>query len=204
MTLRTRVMLPSFALAFATQFAAPVQAQPTSLPALQPAPHRVVEAYYSHYRFDVPGDRLGMNGIGARFMWRPSGADGTVPSFASRFAFGVFGEYAPDQDKGFKAGHLGVQSDMNVLATPLFKRVLPVLSLGAGSFWTDRVGPAIHSNEFSIQKRSIRSFALTPALGARVGLWRQLGLRADLRDLITFENETLHHVQYSAGLTLPF
>ena len=104
MTLSTRVMLPSFALAFGSLFAAPAQAQTTSVLALPPAPHRVVEGYYSHYRFDVPGDRLGMNGIGARFLWRPGVEDYTAPSFASRFALGVFGEYAPDQDKGSRPG----------------------------------------------------------------------------------------------------
>ncbi len=204
MTLRTRVMLPSFVLAFAGLLAGAVQAQTTSVSAAQPEPNRLVEGYYSHYRFDVPGDRLGMNGLGARFMWRPTVEDFEEPGFASRFAFGVFGEWAPDQDKGFRAGHVGVQSDMNVFATPLYGRVSPVLSLGAGAFWTDRVGPAIDSHEFSIQNKSIRSFALTPALGARLGLWRQLGLRADVRDLITFEEKTLHHVQFSAGLSFPF
>lgn len=203
MTLRTRVMLPSFALLLAG-LAGPGQAQTTAPSTVEPEPNRSVEAYYSHYRFDVPGDRLGMNGVGARLMWRPTVEDYASPGFASRFAFGVFGEWAPDQDKGLKAGHVGVQSDMNVFATPLFGRVSPVASLGAGAFWTDRVGPAIDSNDFSIQNKSIRSFALTPALGARVGLWRQLGLRADVRDLITFEEETLHHVQLSAGLSFPF
>jgi hypothetical protein len=196
-------MLPSFALLLAG-LAGPGQAQTTAPSTVEPEPNRSVEAYYSHYRFDVPGDRLGMNGVGARLMWRPTVEDYASPGFASRFAFGVFGEWAPDQDKGFKAGHVGVQSDMNVFATPLFGRVSPVASLGAGAFWTDRVGPAIDSNDFSIQNKSIRSFALTPALGARVGLWRQLGLRADVRDLITFEEETLHHVQLSAGLSFPF
>lgn len=202
MTLSTRVMLSSFVLAFAG-LGTPAAAQTSSASPIEPESHRVVEAYYSHYRFDVPGDRLGMNGVGARLMWRPT-TTYTAPSLASRFAFGLFGEYVPDQDKGFAAGHVGVQGDLNVLPTPLFGRVSPVLSLGAGRFWTDRVGPAIDSREFSIANRSIRSFALTPAVGTRVALWRQLGLRADVRDLVTFEDRTLHHLQVSAGLSLPF
>ncbi|MDF2771981.1 MAG: hypothetical protein K0S86_1475, partial [Geminicoccaceae bacterium] len=64
--------------------------------------------------------------------WRPTVEDFEEPGFASRFTFGVFGEWAPDQDKGFRAGHVGVQSDMNLLATPLYGRLSPVLSLGAG------------------------------------------------------------------------
>ena len=204
MTLSTRVMLPSFALALIGLFATAAPAQTPSASVVQPEPNRVIEGYYSHYRLDVPGDRLGMNGVGARVMWRPTGDDLSTPGFAQRFAVGVFGEYAPDQDKGFKVGHVGAQGDMNLLATPLHGRLMPVLSLGAGAFWTDRVGPAIHSHDFSIQAKSVRSFALTPALGARVGLWRQLGLRADVRDLITFEEQTLHHLQFAAGLSFPF
>lgn len=203
MTLSARVMLASFVLASAGLSGAPAHAQ-TSIATAEPQAHRTVEGYYSHYRFDVRGDRLGMNGLGARLMWRPVAGDDSAPSFASRFAVGVFGEYVPDQDKGFAAGHVGVQGDLHVSRTPLFGRLSPVLSLGAGGFWTDRVGPAIDAREFSLANRSIKSFALTPALGARVGLWRQLGLRADVRDLVTFEERTLHHVQLSAGLSFPF
>jgi len=200
--MHTRVMLTSIALSFATLFAPTAEAQTASATTISPQSRRFVEGYYSHYQLDVPDDRIGMNGFGARFMWRPSSPD--LPSAASRFAIGLFGEYAPEQDKGFSVGHVGAQADMNVFATPLFGRVSPVLSLGAGGFWTDRKGPAIDSPEFSIANKSVQSFALTPALGTYVGLWRQLGLRADVRDVITFEEESLHHLQITAGLSLPF
>jgi hypothetical protein len=204
MTLSSRVMLPSVMLAFATLIAPAAGAQTISASVVRPEPTRVVEGYYSHYRFETPGDRIGMDGIGARLMWNLTRAydDGTFSP--SRFAVGMFGEYAPDQDKDFSVGHVGVQGDMKLFPTPLYGRVSPVLSLGAGMLWTNREGPAISSPEFSLANESARMFSLSPSLGTRVALWRQLGLRGDVRDLITFRDGTQHHVQFAAGLSLPF
>jgi hypothetical protein len=204
MTLSARVMLSSVVLAFATFVTTPAQAQTMPASVIHPESPRRFEGYYSYYRFDRPGDRLGMNGIGARFLWRPAVTNYTTSTLPSRLSFGLFGEYVPDQAKGFSVGHAGVQSDLNVLATPLYGRVSPLVSLGAGVLWTDRVGPAIDSREFTLGNRSVSMFALAPAVGTRVGIWRQLGLRADARDLITFRDRTLHHVQLAAGLSLPF
>jgi len=204
MTLTTRVMISSVMLAVATALAPAAQAQTMWNSAIRPEPGRLLEAYYSHYRFETPGDRVGMNGIGGRLMWNPARADYGATALPSRFALGLFGEYAPDQDKGFSVGHVGVQGDMSVFRTPLYGRVLPVVSLGAGMLWTDRSGPALSSPEFSIANESAKMFTLAPSIGTRVGLWRQLGLRADVRDLVTFRDGTRHHVQMAAGLSLPF
>ena len=214
MTLSTRVMLSSFMVAAAGALATPAQAQPISLSIIHrepsvaviaPEPGRIIDGYYSHYRFDTPGSRTGMSGIGARVMWNPARADYGATALPSRFAFGLFGEYAPNQEnKSFSVGHVGVQGDVNVFQTPLFGRVLPVASLGAGMLWTDRAGPAVSSPEFSLANRSIRSFALSPSIGTRVGLWRQLSLRADARDLVTFKDQALHHIQFAAGLSFAY
>ena len=204
MTPRTRVMLSSLVLALASVIGTAAQAQTMSASVIRPDSHGIVEGYYSHYRFDTPGDRTAMNGLGARLMWRPAARDYSTTSLTSRFALGLFGEYAPEQDEGFSVGHVGLQGDLNVLETPLYGRVSPVVSLGAGVLWTDRAGPAIDSRAFSFGNRSVSMFGLSPSLGARVGLWRQLGLRADVRDLVTFRDRTLHHPQLSAGISFPF
>jgi hypothetical protein len=176
-----------------------------SLAMVPPEPGRVVEGYYSHYSFDTPGSRLGVNGMGARVMWNVARADYGATALPSRFAVGMFGEYAPNQEgRSFSLGHVGVEGDMNVLRTPIFGRVLPVASLGAGMLWTNREGPEIKSVDFTLGNRTERLFALSPSVGTRVGLWRQLGLRAQVRDLITFRGEPLNHLQLSGGLSFSY
>ena len=203
MTLRTRVMLASVLVAAASLLATPAAAQSPVVPAVGPKP-ALFEGYYAHYRFARSDGRVGMNGIGARLMWNPIVADYGATTLPSRFAIGLFGEWAPNQDKGFSIGHFGVQSDLSVAKSPLFGRVLPVLSLSAGALRTDRSGAAISKTDFELGDRSLTMFALAPSLGTRVAVWRQLGLRADVRDVMTFRDRTLHHAQVAAGLTLPF
>lgn len=204
MTLSTRVMISSLMLAFASSFATPAEAQTMLVSVVRPEPGRMLDGYYSHYRLSTPGERVGVDGIGARLMWNPARADYGATALPSRFAMGMFGEYVPEQGKGFSVGHVGVQGDMNVLKWPLYGRVMPVASLGAGVLWTDRAGPGISRPEFSLVDRSVRTFTLAPSFGTRVGLWRQMGLRADVRDVVTFRDRTLHHVSFATGLSLPF
>ena len=214
MTLVARTVLSSVLLAGLGALGAAAEAQSLSVsimhrdPALamvRPEPGRVVEGYFSHYSFDTPGSRLGMSGMGARVMWNVARTDYGATALPSRFAVGMFGEYAPNQEgRGFSLGHVGVEGDLNVLQKPLFGRVLPVASLGAGMLWTNRDGPDIKTIDFTLGNRSERLFALAPSLGTRVGLWRQLALRAQVRDLITFRDEPLNHLQLSAGLSLGY
>ena len=219
MTLRTCVKLSSLvpAACVAGLLAAspvPASAQTMQLSIIRPErsvaevparPGRTVDGYYAHYRLDTPGDRIGVSGVGARFMWSPARADYGVTALPSRFAVGLFGEYVPNQEgRSFSLGHAGVTGDVNVLRTPLFGRIQPVASLGAGVLWTNREGPAIRGPEFVIGNETAAMFSLAPSLGTRVSLWRDFGLRADARDLITFRDATRHHVQLAAGLSFPF
>ena len=178
------------------------------------------EGYYSHYRLDTDGDdRLGMNGLGARLMWRPTSRDSL--SVVPRFGVGIFGEYAPGDDIGFSLLHAGIQSDLMLMARPWLGRVMPVASLGAGLVRTN-VDDAVAtvSNRLvqrarsmtglaltpvaGINARSSTTFALSPSAGAKVALWRDLGVRGDVRDLVTFRGGTRHHLQLTAGLSFPF
>ena len=168
-----------------------------------------VDGYYSYYRLDAVGnDAVGMNGLGARVMWYPW--RGTVSSddaarFQSRVGLGLFGEYAPAQDRGFSMLHTGVQGDVSLLSTPLLGHVSPVASLGLGVLRTnlDNASQAAATG-FPLGMESSPTFSLAPSVGARVGLWRQLGLRADAGDVVTFRGDTRHNLQLTAGLSFPF
>jgi hypothetical protein len=196
-------MLSSVLVAAASLLATPVAAQLPVAPAVSPRP-ALFEGYYTHFNFDRSDGRVGMNGMGARLMWNPIRADYGATTLPARFAIGLFGEWAPNQDKGFSVAHFGVQSDLSVVQSPLFGRVLPVVSMSAGALRTDRSGAAISEADFELGDRSLTMFALAPSLGTRVGIWRQLGLRGDARDVMTFRDRTRHHAQFSAGLSLPF
>lgn len=160
------------------------------------------EPYYTHYRLDGEGDRIGMDGFGGRMMW----GIGTPDSMTvrPRAAIGVFGEYAPRQDLGFTMWHAGVHGDFNLLHQPWLGRISPVLSLSAGALSTGREQEENVEPRFPLATKSTTTFALTPSVGTRVRLWRSLGLRADVSDLITFRDETRHNVQFAAGLSFPF
>ena len=214
MTLVARTVLSSVMLAGLTALGASAEAQSLSvsimhrepsLAMVRPEPGRVVEGYFSHYKFDTPSGRVGADGVGARVMWNLARTDYGATALPSRFAMGVFGEYAPKQEsRSFSLGHVGVEGEMNVLSKPLFGRLLPVASLGAGMLWTNREGPEIDTVDFTLGNRSEQLFALSPSVGTRVGLWRQLGLRAQVRDLITFRDQPLNHLQLSAGLSFSY
>ena len=178
------------------------------------------EGYYTHYRLDAEGnDRMGMNGLGARLMWRPTSGDSL--SVMPRFVLGVFGEYAPADNIGFSLLHAGVQSDLMLVPRPWFGRVTPIASLGAGvlhanvddglAATSSRIAQRVRSMTplalapvAGINARSSTTFALSPAAGAKLALWRELGVRGDVRDLVTFRGGTRHHLQLTAGLSFPF
>ena len=165
-----------------------------------------VEGYYTHYRLDAAGDdRFGMNGIGGRLMWSGALRVAGVESLPSRAAVGIFAEYAPTQDRGFSILHAGAQGDIRLTSTPLFERVTPIASLAAGALWTDveDTSKAL-STGFPLAARRTTTFAVTPSVGLRVGLWRELGLRADVRDVMTFRHQTLHNLQFATGLSFVF
>jgi hypothetical protein len=165
-----------------------------------------VEGYHAHYRLDAAGDdRIGMDGIGARLLWRGGLRFAGADALRERSAVGLFAEYAPTQSGGFSLLHAGLQGDLNLTPAPLFGRVTPIASLAAGALWTDvdDETKAVGSG-FPLAARSSTTLALTPAIGMRMDLWRQLGLRMDVRDVITFRHKTLHNYQFATGLSFAF
>lgn len=164
----------------------------------------LIDGYYTNYRLEtLDDDRLGMGGMGARLMWRLG--DENVPAILNRTAVGLYAEYAPAEDKGFALLHAGLQGDFNLVRAPLFGRLEPAVSLGAGVLQTS----VENSTESTLSRfepglRKSASFTLSPAIGARISLWRQLGLRADARDFIIFHGGALHNPQFTVGLSFLF
>ena len=205
MTLAHRIRVFALAIFAATAFAAATAKAQSTTSATGPV---AVDGYYSYYRLDAVGNDVGMNGIGARVLWYPW--RGTISSddaarFQSRVGLGLYGEYAPAQDRGFSMFRTGVQGDVSLLHRPLFGRVSPVASLGVGVLRTnlDNASQAAATG-FPLGTESTTAFSLAPSVGARIGLWRQLGLRADAGDVVTFRGDTRHNVQLTAGLSFPF
>jgi hypothetical protein len=163
------------------------------------------EAFYSHYRLAGRDRRIGADGLGGRLLWQPMSALGMDSTrLAARTSLGAFAVYTPAQRLGFSTLHVGAEADVRPLGAPLFGRVDPILSLGAGAFRT-RVddASAAAATRFPLAARTSTNLALTPGFGARVGLLSRIGLRADVRDVITFRDATRHNVEVAAGLSLP-
>jgi hypothetical protein len=168
------------------------------------APQSAVEGFYTQYRLDTGGngDAVEVDGVGARLMWTPASPTG-ANDLVSRSALGLFATFTPEQaGHRFSTFHAGAAMDVRPLAMPLFGRVDPILSLGAGLFRTS-IDHNV-SQPLPIGVRSDTRFALSPGIGARIGLWQGVGLRGDVRDVITFRGDTRHNVNFGAGLSLVF
>jgi hypothetical protein len=200
-----------------------------------------VEGFYSRYQLDARDgrDRLSADGIGGRLLWRltpladeATAADASLASrLAARTAVGAFAVYAPDRNTDLTTWHVGAEADHQLLARPLFGRIDPIVSLGAGAFhsvtrdavssnpgarWTTFaetfVGPVPGVAIVPVDvpgldatgMRTTTSFALSPAVGARIGLFSNVGLRGDVRDVIAFRGGPTHNVEFSGGLSLTF
>jgi hypothetical protein len=161
-----------------------------------------------------------------------SAGSSVASRLASRTAVGAFAVYAPEREARYTTWHVGAQADHQLLTAPLVGRIDPIVSLGAGAFhsptrthvplaragggWTSfaetfvgplpgvRVVPVDVPALRATRTRSTTSFALSPAVGARLGLFSNVALRGDLRDVIAFGGGATHNVELSGGLSLTF
>ncbi|HXE58428.1 MAG TPA: outer membrane beta-barrel protein [Gemmatimonadales bacterium] len=163
-----------------------------------------VDGFYGRYWLDGRGDDwTNADGVGGRILYHLTPmADTTRNDLASRTALGVFAVYAPEEHRGFTGWHFGAQADLHLLSHPWLRRFDPFVSLGVGAFRTelDRAGPV--GVEFADETNT--SFALSPAMGARVNLYRGLGLRAEATDVMVFRDGVHHNLGVNGGLTLAF
>ena len=135
-------------------------------------------------------------------MWHLPSTDG-VNDLASRIALGVGAVWAPQQaGLGFSTIYAGAEADVRPLAAPLFGRIEPVVTLGAGALRTDveRVGAA----RAPLAASTNTTFVLSPGIGARLAIGRGLAIRGDVRDMVTFRHDTRHNLAFNAGLSLTF
>lgn len=164
----------------------------------------ILEPIYSAYRFDRdPGaSRVEARTYGGRLVWFPF-ADQTAESpVASRLGFGIFHEAGPKQDLQFDAFHTGALAEFRPLQRSLFERVDPVVTLSAGVLRTVR--KSLEHRQYPLDDESANRFALAPGVGVRVMIVRQLGVRAELRDVMTFSGGTRHNVNFFSGLSIAF
>lgn len=164
-----------------------------------------IDGYYSYYRLETVGNgRLGMGGAGARLMWRAD-SESELPWLLRRTAAGLFADYAPGDSRGFSVTHTGIQGDLRLLSAPLFGRIEPVISVGAGVLQTSVSNSSeARSTLFPLAEQKTATFALSPAFGTRLNVWRQFGIRVDLRDVVTFRDRTLHNMQFAGGASFVF
>ncbi|HEX7123733.1 MAG TPA: hypothetical protein VF178_15255 [Gemmatimonadaceae bacterium] len=172
-----------------------------------------VEEYMTRYRLGIQGDRVGMNGIGGRVLWNAT--LGSADAMLARpAALGLYVEYAGGRDEVATVLHGGLQGDVSLVSTPWFGRLEPVASLGLGVMRM-REHPAaqlpnppaagVSIMQSPVQRARTDYYAtVTPGLGMRVGLFRQLGVRADVRDVITAGSGVDEHLSFTGGLSLTF
>lgn len=170
-----------------------------------------VEEYMTRYRLGINGDRVGMNGVGGRILWNATLGSGDVTQTRPA-ALGLYAEYAGGRDEAATVLHGGLQVDVNLVTTPWFGRLEPVASLGLGVMRMRKhratlvipPDPSTPGPEIVLPARTEFFATVTPSLGMRVGLFRHLGVRADVRDVITAGSGLIQHLSFTGGLALSF
>jgi hypothetical protein len=180
---------------------------PRSVAAQTEAPV-AIEGYYGRFHLDAaaapaPGERS-TTALGGRLLWYPGADDPEAHPFLSRTSVGLFGEYAPEQDRGFNLVHAGLHGDLRLLRMPLFGRLQPTISLGAGVFTTRRTSFESVASGSPFDDRTRSAFALTPGAGLQLRLWRAVNVRADVRDVITMRDGTRNNLSVGGGLSLRY
>src|SRR5688572_27947577 len=142
MSFRQRILLSCLAVPAMTALTA--GSAWTQAPVRPTFPTRIgwltLDGYYSHYRLDASRKTaVDMTGLGARLMWHPSIGSEDASPIPPRAALGLFVEHAPEQRLGFTLLHAGVQGDLSVMASPLYGRVEPLLSLSIGALRTGTI-----------------------------------------------------------------
>lgn len=188
-------------------------------PTLPEVPDRVaVEQYMGRYEFGLAEDRVATHGMGGRVMWRQFLGEPTDAAPLRRAALGLFAEYAGGGNDVVSMLHGGVQGDVSLLTRPLWGRIEPVVSLGLGVLRLRTSGDeqrdlrpqTLTSAPLAIAvvpvlpTRTEFAATVTPSLGVRVGLLRQLGVRADVRDVMAAGNGLHHHWSFTGGLSFAF
>ncbi len=168
-----------------------------------------IEGGYTQLRFDGDGSSPRAHGVDGRLMWSLVPAAGGASGLASRTELGLYGVYTPQQrfGQGFRVGSYGggLAADLRPLASPLAGRIDPYVSLSAGALHVavDRASLSTRSPS-PLLERSRTTFALTPGAGLLVRLTPGVALRGELRDLMTFRDDTRHNVAFGTGLRLTF
>ena len=210
------------ALTTLTAFPGVLRAQARSVPG------GVLEAYVT--RADLhPGlagndNRTKLDGLGARLLLPLHQLTGSPEtSLASRLSVGGFFTMAPAREAEGTARHYGIQTDMLLSSGPMNAHPKPLISLGVGAFNSPvrvvrqpSAPPCLRPSDLPLNAALehcaiprpttstewMTDLALSPALGARVGISPSLALRVDARDVIVYRGGPRHTPELSVGFSL--
>ncbi len=164
-----------------------------------------IDGFLSSYQIEslVDDSRRPLAGGGLRVMFSARTLTGLDAGFLERSALGAFLIYTPTRDN-LRTWHFGGQVDHRLLGTPIGGLLDPLVSLGAGAIRMDSPsGPEIMG--FDGEPTVSETFAtLVPGIGARLRVARGVALRADVRNVIIFGNQTTNNWELAGGLSLLF
>ena len=167
--------------------------------------------------------------VGGRAMWwLASPGDPGASPIARRVALGGFVVRTTDAGAP-ELSHVGLEADLRVLERPIAGALDPMLTLGAGFMrfaersrggdmrpltpytWLPGPGEGTAPDAASPWRRAparrasgaqrIAGVALSPGLGARLGILPGIVLRADARRVVLVPSGAPHGVELSAGLS---
>ena len=184
----------------------------------------LIEGLFSRHR--VPGDAYrtpaALDGYGGRMLWALAPTDEAPRSWSDRLFLGAFVVGAADPAKSATTLHSGIQADLR-LRRERVTRVEPLLSLGAGAFWSkareSRHMSAPRIIRFDGQylsgapaltpvvrdvpvERSWTSLAVTPGVGVRLLVSPDFAVRFDARQVMGFRKPLRHTPELMGGLSL--
>ncbi len=164
-----------------------------------------IDGFLSSYQIEALLDdsRRAVAGGGMRVMFSARTLTGLDAGFLERSALGAFLIYTPTRDN-LRTWHFGGQVDHRLFNTPIGGILDPLVSIGAGAIRMDSpLGAAILG--FDGEPTVSQTFAtLVPGVGTRLRIARGLALRADLRDVVIFGQQTTHNWELAGGLSLLF
>jgi hypothetical protein len=198
----------------------PVMAQ------LGPPVRTVLEGYVARSQLhrSVAGSPARLAAVGARLLVPVEQLAAAAPRWlAERVDVGAFLSTAATDARTLAARHYGAQADVRLTSRPLAGRIEPLASLGIGGFRArleePRVarplgaaclapadpGAAPGARCLALgqpeQAPAVESFALSPALGARLTLVPGVALRVEARDLVVHRDGPRHNLELALGLS---
>lgn len=165
-----------------------------------------LEGYVADYSksTDLEPDRSNAAGAGLRLIFGRGGVQEELRSFFARAGAGAFFTYTPAQGSlHSRTYNVGLEADVPIFSRPPSAAFDPFISLAAGIFGASTRTKDVANGPVGTTT-STADFAVTPGIGAYIPAVGPIRLRGDLRDVITFGNQTRNSFVAEGGLALSF